>query len=119
MDDLFIIKNLRLYLGDSTRTWLKHLPCGKISDWTDLRQVFVRNFQGMYARPDKVMGVTQLQATAGGKPTQLRPAFLQALHRAFRRKGQRRHLGVPEWHDLHLPHPSTRALHAPNYLGAP
>jgi hypothetical protein len=35
--DLFIIKNLPLYLGDSARTWLEHLPHGKINDWTDLR----------------------------------------------------------------------------------
>jgi hypothetical protein len=36
-DDLFIIKNLPLYLGDSARTWLKHLPRDKINGWTDLR----------------------------------------------------------------------------------
>jgi hypothetical protein len=52
-DDLFIIKNLPLYLGDSTRTSLEHLPRNKINDWTDLRRVFVGNFQGMYARPGK------------------------------------------------------------------
>jgi hypothetical protein len=43
-DDLFIIKNLPLYLGDSARTWLEYLPRDKINDWTDLRQVFVGNF---------------------------------------------------------------------------
>jgi hypothetical protein len=32
MDDLFIIKNLPLYLNDSARTWLEHLPRGKIND---------------------------------------------------------------------------------------
>jgi hypothetical protein len=31
-DDLFIIKNLPLYLGDSAQTWLKHLPRGEIHD---------------------------------------------------------------------------------------
>jgi hypothetical protein len=30
MDDLFVIKNLPLYLGDSVRTWLEHLPRDKI-----------------------------------------------------------------------------------------
>jgi hypothetical protein len=35
-DDLFIIKNLPLYLDDFARTWLKHLPRDKINDWTDL-----------------------------------------------------------------------------------
>jgi hypothetical protein len=44
---------LPLYLGDSARTCLEHLPRDKINDWTDLRQVFVGNFQGMYMRPDK------------------------------------------------------------------
>jgi hypothetical protein len=29
-DDLFIIKNLPLYLGDSARTWLKCLSRGNI-----------------------------------------------------------------------------------------
>jgi hypothetical protein len=31
-DDLFVIKNLPLYLGDSARTWLEHLPWDKIHD---------------------------------------------------------------------------------------
>jgi hypothetical protein len=48
-----MIKNLPLYLGDSARTWLEHLPCDKIQDWTDVRLVFVGNFQGTYARPSK------------------------------------------------------------------
>jgi hypothetical protein len=52
-DDLFVIKNLPLYLGDSTRTWLEHLPRDKINDWTDLCWVFVGNFQGTYMRPSK------------------------------------------------------------------
>jgi hypothetical protein len=53
MDNLFIIKKLPLYLIDSTRTWLEHLPRDKINDWTDLRRVFVGNLQGMYMRPGK------------------------------------------------------------------
>jgi hypothetical protein len=32
----FVIKNLPLYLGDSARTWLEHLPRDKIQDWPDL-----------------------------------------------------------------------------------
>jgi hypothetical protein len=49
-DDLFVIKNLLHYLGDSARMWLEHLSRDKINDWTDLRQVFVGNFQGTYMR---------------------------------------------------------------------
>jgi hypothetical protein len=30
--DLFVIKNLPLYLGDSAWTWLEHLPQNKIND---------------------------------------------------------------------------------------
>jgi hypothetical protein len=30
--DLFVINNLPLYLGDSSRTWLKHLLRYKIND---------------------------------------------------------------------------------------
>jgi hypothetical protein len=36
-DDLFIIKNLPLYLGNSAWTWLQHLPLDKINSWADLR----------------------------------------------------------------------------------
>jgi hypothetical protein len=52
-DNLFVIKNLPLYLGDSARTWLEHLPRDKIHDRTDLRRIFVGKFQGTYTRPDK------------------------------------------------------------------
>jgi hypothetical protein len=52
-DDLFVIKNLPLYLSDSARTWLEHLPRDKIHDWTDLHRVFVGNFQDTYMRPGK------------------------------------------------------------------
>jgi hypothetical protein len=52
-DNLFVIKNLPLDLGDSARTWLEHLPRDKIDDWTDLRRVFVGNFQGTYMHPGK------------------------------------------------------------------
>jgi hypothetical protein len=52
-DDLFVIKNLPLYLGDFARTWLEHLLRDKINEWTDLRRVFIDNFQGTYMRPDK------------------------------------------------------------------
>jgi hypothetical protein len=52
-DDLFIIKKLPLYLSDSARTWLEHLPRDKINDWTDLHRVFVSNFQGTHTRLGK------------------------------------------------------------------
>jgi hypothetical protein len=32
IDNLFVIKNLPLYLGDSSWTWLEHLLWDKIND---------------------------------------------------------------------------------------
>jgi methylphosphotriester-DNA--protein-cysteine methyltransferase len=52
-NDLFVIKNLLLYLSDSTRTWLEHLLRNKINDWSNLHRVFIGNFQGTYMRPGK------------------------------------------------------------------
>jgi hypothetical protein len=52
-NDLFVVKNLPLYLGVSARTGLENLPCDKIQDWTDQRRVFVGNFQGTYTRLGK------------------------------------------------------------------
>jgi hypothetical protein len=58
-------------------------------------------------------------SSSQGRPVRVHPTLLQALHRTSRRDGQRRYLSVPERHDLHLPHASTRAPHAPNHAGAP
>ena len=50
-DDLLIIRNLPLFLSDSARAWLEHLPPSQIHNWCDLVKVFVGNFQGTYVRP--------------------------------------------------------------------
>jgi hypothetical protein len=50
-DDNLIIRNLPLFLSDTARAWLEHLPPGQISNWDDLVQAFVGNFQGTYVRP--------------------------------------------------------------------
>jgi hypothetical protein len=50
-DDNLVIRNLPLFLSDSARAWLEHLPPGQISNWDDLVQAFAGNFQGMYVRP--------------------------------------------------------------------
>jgi hypothetical protein len=65
-DDLFIIKNLLFYLGNSARTWLEHLPRDKINSWTDLRRVFVGNFQGKYTRPDDQWELRNCKQQPGG-----------------------------------------------------
>jgi hypothetical protein len=64
-DDLFVIKNLPLYLGDSVHTWLLHLQRDKINDWTDLRRVFIGNFQGTYIRPGKQWELRNFKQQSG------------------------------------------------------
>ena len=43
-DDDFIIRNLPLFLADSARAWLEHLPSNAIQSWADLMEIFVGNF---------------------------------------------------------------------------
>jgi hypothetical protein len=43
-DDNLIISNLPLFLSDTARAWLEHLPPGQISNWDDLVQAFAGNF---------------------------------------------------------------------------
>jgi hypothetical protein len=50
-DDNLIIRNLPLFLSDTARAWLEHLPPGQISNWDDLVQAFAGKFQGTYVRP--------------------------------------------------------------------
>jgi hypothetical protein len=44
MTDEVIIRNLPVYLADSARTWLEHLPASQIHNWDDLVRTFVGNF---------------------------------------------------------------------------
>jgi hypothetical protein len=44
-DDNLIIRNLPLFLSDTTRAWLEHLPPAQISNWDDLVKAFAGNFQ--------------------------------------------------------------------------
>ena len=50
-NDSFIIRNLPLFLANSTRTWLEHLLPNRIQGWVDLKEIFVGNFYGTNARP--------------------------------------------------------------------
>lgn len=47
-DDLFIIRNLPLFLADLARAWLEHLPSDWIRNWLDLQNIIVGNFQATY-----------------------------------------------------------------------
>jgi hypothetical protein len=44
-DDLFIIQYLPLYLAESTRAWLEHLPVDNIHSWADFKRIFVGTFR--------------------------------------------------------------------------
>jgi hypothetical protein len=49
-DDLFIIQYLLLYLVESARAWLEHLPANNIHSWIDFKRIFMENFQGTHVR---------------------------------------------------------------------
>jgi hypothetical protein len=50
-DDLFVIQFLPIYLADTTKDWLDHLPRNSINCWEDPKEIFSRNFHGTYVRP--------------------------------------------------------------------
>jgi hypothetical protein len=45
--DLFIVLFLPIYMADTTRAWLDHLPKNSIDCWEDLKEIFTDNIQGM------------------------------------------------------------------------
>ena len=47
----FIIRNLPLHLADAARNWLERLAADQIHSWTDLKRIFVGNFQRTYGHP--------------------------------------------------------------------
>jgi hypothetical protein len=49
--NLFIIQFLPIYLADTSRSWLYHLPNDSIDGWEDLKEVFTGNLKGIYVRP--------------------------------------------------------------------
>jgi hypothetical protein len=50
--DYFIIYNLPLFLADSARMWLEHLPSDWIHNWSDLKEIIMGNFQGPTSAPE-------------------------------------------------------------------
>jgi hypothetical protein len=51
-DDYFIIQYLPICIGEYIRAWLKFLSPNSICSWTELKQVFIGNFQGTYVCPE-------------------------------------------------------------------
>ena len=64
-NDDFIIRNLLLFLVDSARTWLEHLPSNRIQGWVDLKETFVGNFQCTYKRPGNPWDLKNCRQKAG------------------------------------------------------
>jgi hypothetical protein len=50
-DDNLIICNLPLFLSNTARASLEHLPPAQIFGWDDLVKAFTGNIQGTYVRP--------------------------------------------------------------------
>jgi hypothetical protein len=50
-DDIFIIQFLPIYLANSARSWLDHLPRNVNDNWDDFWEIFTGNFQGTYVHP--------------------------------------------------------------------
>jgi hypothetical protein len=67
-DDNLIICNLPLFLSDTARAWLEHLPPGQISNWDDLVQAFAGNFQGTYVRPGNSWDLRSCRQQPGESP---------------------------------------------------
>jgi hypothetical protein len=63
--DYFIIHNLPLFLADSARTWFEHLPADRIHNWSDLKEIFVGNFQGTYEHPENPWDLKNYQQMPG------------------------------------------------------
>jgi hypothetical protein len=43
-NDLFMIQFLPIYLADTSRAWLDHLPRNSINCWEDFKEIFTGNF---------------------------------------------------------------------------
>ena len=64
-NDLFIIQYLPLYLAESARAWLEHLPANNIHSWADFKCVFVGNFQVTYVCPRNSWDLKAYKQKAG------------------------------------------------------
>jgi hypothetical protein len=49
--DMFIIQFLPIYLANTSKAYLDHLPRNLIDCWEDIKEIFTGNFQGTYIRP--------------------------------------------------------------------
>ena len=54
-----------MFLANSGRTWLEHLPTNRIQSWVDLKEIFAGNFQGMYKHPENPWDLKNYRQKAG------------------------------------------------------
>lgn len=46
-----------LMLEGTARTWIQSLPARSINSWEDMRNVFIKNFEGTYKRPSTMQDI--------------------------------------------------------------
>jgi hypothetical protein len=56
---------LPIYLGNSAWAWLEYLPKDSIQSRSDLRDVFIGNFQGTYKRPSNSWDLQNCKQSSG------------------------------------------------------
>ena len=66
-DDRAIIRQLPLFLSDTTCGWLEELPANPNHDWTDLVRVFEGNFKGTYIHPGNSWDLSKCKQKSGEK----------------------------------------------------
>jgi hypothetical protein len=65
VNDDFIIRNFPLSLDDLARTLLEHLPAHLNHSWSDLREIFMGNFQATYKCPENPWDLKNCQQKLG------------------------------------------------------
>ena len=58
VSDAVCTKYLTIMLEGPAQTWLKHLPPNSINTWAELKERFIKNFQGTCKKP---MTIVDLQ----------------------------------------------------------
>jgi hypothetical protein len=79
-DDLFIIQFLPIYLVDSARAWLDHLPRNVINRWDGHREINAGNFQGTYVCPGNPWDLKGCRQNSGKSPRDYIRRFSQNCH---------------------------------------
>jgi len=64
-DDRAIIRQLPIFLSDTTRRWLEELPANQIHDWVNLVRVFEGNFKGTYIWPGNSWDLSKCKEKSG------------------------------------------------------